>query len=298
MNYFLLFLSASLGAATSAVSRIVKKDTGRISVVSANNAATFFVAWLTIFAFGAISVGSGFFAELKNVPIGYAALYGIAMLTAQFFFLFAVGRGPVSVSTLFYSCGFILPTFWGIVRFHEPVGVLQLVGVALVLLSFVLSMGERKDEGKKADWIWCVFAVSAAACSGTVGIVQKEFSKLSACPLDCFLFVAFAFSSLVGVVLAAALGAWEQRKKGKPERGEVKRALWGGLPLGAIMGASNKLNTYLAGVFESVVTFPCVNGGRIVLTAIVSALLFKEKTALRQKIAVVVGVLAIVFISI
>lgn len=296
MNYFLLFLSAGLGAATSLVSRVVKRDSGKLSVASTSNAATFLIAFLTIALFGACTGGKNFFSALGKAAWGLSLMYGGAMMTAQFLFLLAVGRGPVSVSTLFYSCGFILPTFWGMIRFDEPVTFLGMFGVALVLGSFALST-DRKDEEKKADFLWWLFAVGAAVCSGIVGVAQKEFSALNACSIDGFLFLSFACSTVFGGVLALVL-----KIVGKDgvatEKADWKRAVLGALPLGVIMGCANKLNTYLAGVFESVVTFPCVNGGRIVLTAILSAWIFKEKTALRQKIAVVVGFLGIICISI
>lgn len=297
MNYFLLFVSASLGTLTSLISRFVKKDSDDVSLSSASNAATFLIAFLTIFLFGLFSVGSGFFSSIASVPFFLAALYGVSMAAAQFFFLLAVGRGSVSVSTLFYSCGFILPTFWGAIRFHEPIRLLALLGVALVVASFVLST-KKSDKKEKADALWLVFAIAAAVCSGVVGIAQKEFAAVANCSLDVFLFVAFAISVAFSFLLALTLSFRRGVERKETEKSDCKRALLGALPLGAVMGCANKLNTYLAGKFESIVTFPCVNGGRILLTAVLSALILKEKQTLRQKIAVVVGFLGIIFISI
>ena len=297
MKYFLLFISAGLGASTSLVSRAVKKDANDFFTVSASNALTFLIAFFVILVFGVISLGEGFFTALSSVPIPLALLYGGAMMSAQLFFLLAVGRGPVSVSTLFYSCGFIIPTAWGIFRFDEPLTLLAGLGVALIVCSFVLST-QKKEEEKKADLLWLVFAVLASVCSGIVGISQKEFAPLNACPLDCFLAVSFAFSTRLGLLFAVAIFAANRQGERLEKTEKSNRAFWGALPLGAIMGGANKLNTYLAGVFESVVTFPCVNGGRILLTAILGAWIYREKMTVRQKFAVGVCFLGIIFISI
>lgn len=297
MNYFLLFVSASLGALTSLISRFVKKDSDDVALSSTSNAATFLIAFLTIFLFGQFSIGGDFFSSISRVPFHLAALYGVAMATAQFSFLLAVGRGSVSVSTLFYSCGFILPTFWGAIRFHESIRFLALLGVALVVASFALST-KKSDKKEKSDARWFVFAIVAAVCSGVVGIAQKEFAAVATCSSDVFLFVAFAISAVFSFLLSLTLSARRKGARKRAEKGDFKRALLGALPLGAVMGCANKLNTYLAGKFESVVTFPCVNGGRILLTAVLSAWIFKEKQTLRQKIAVGVGFLGIIFISI
>lgn len=63
------------------------------------------------------------------------------------------------------------------------------------------------------------------------------------------------------------------------------------------MGLANKLNTYIAGGFPSVKTFPIVNGGRILLTTILCTLLFKEKTNLKQKVGIIIGFIAIILIA-
>jgi drug/metabolite transporter (DMT)-like permease len=67
--------------------------------------------------------------------------------------------------------------------------------------------------------------------------------------------------------------------------------------LGGIMGTANLLNTYLAGVFSSVITFPVVNGGRILLTSVLVPFLFKEKTSRLQKTGIILGFIAILLIA-
>ena len=297
MDYFFLIASVSLGTATSLISRIVKKGTRRLCETSATNTVNFFIAFLTIFLLGLLSQKGNFFSGLHAVNWFLAIAYGACLLLAQFFFLLALGRGPVSISTLFYACGFILPTLYGVVRFNEPIRPTQIVGLGLIILSFILSTSLKKD-GKKADFLWLVFVLCALLFSGGIGIVQKEYAFENACPVDNFLFVAVAFTCLFSLLLTIALFIKDRRNGIPRDKTNLKSVLCSSLLLGAVMGTANKLNTYLAGVFTSVITFPVVNGGRILLTTVLGAILFREKTNLRQKIGILCGFIAIVLIAI
>ena len=53
--------------------------------------------------------------------------------------------------------------------------------------------------------------------------------------------------------------------------------------LGGALGGNNLINTHLSGVLPSVITFPIINGGVILVTTIMSKLFFKEKLSLLQK---------------
>lgn len=297
MDYFFLILSVSLGTATSLISRIVKKGTNRLSQTSATNTLNFFIAFLTIFVLGLLSQKGNFFSGLASVNWFLAIAYGACLLFAQFFFLLALGRGPVGVSTLFYACGFILPTLYGVIRFGEDVRPLQIVGLILIVASFILST-ELKSEKKKADFLWLVFVLCALLFSGGIGIVQKEYAAENACPVDNFLFIAVAFTVLFSLLITAILYLLDRKNDAPRSKTNLKRAFYGSLVLGAVMGSANKLNTHLAGVFPSVITFPVVNGGRILLTAVLGAILFREKTNLRQKAGILCGFIGIVLIAI
>jgi drug/metabolite transporter (DMT)-like permease len=112
------------------------------------------------------------------------------------------------------------------------------------------------------------------------------------------LFVAVGFTCLFSLLLTIALFI-KDRKNGIPrDKTNIKSVLYSSLLLGAVMGTANKLNTHLAGVFSSVITFPVVNGGRILLTTVLGAILFREKTNFRQKLGILCGFIAILFIAI
>ena len=65
---------------------------------------------------------------------------------------------------------------------------------------------------------------------------------------------------------------------------------------GVCVAAQNKLSLYLAGVMDSAVFFPIVNGGGLVLMIVASLILFREKMQKRQWIGILLGIVSVVFL--
>ena len=65
---------------------------------------------------------------------------------------------------------------------------------------------------------------------------------------------------------------------------------------GICAAANNKMNLYLSGVMSSAVFFPIVNGGGMILSAITSLFLFKEKFTAEKWIGISLGIVAVVLI--
>ena len=296
MNYFLLAISAVLGGTRSLLTKTIKKDGENNSDTLLRNAIAFFIAFIVITAIGAWESGGW-----NNVPVFMALCYAVFTLGAQVSLMMAVNTGSVAVSSLFYSCGFIIPTVFGIIYYNEGFTALSVIGIIFIIFSFVLSV--KKEENSRFNLKWLLSALSGTVCSGIVGIIQKLFMKECVnSSLNIFLIVAFGFTFIIGLSVTACFKVYEN-KKGIPERisdkGKDIKSLTPiyiviSLALGVILGFSNKLNTFLSGEFPSVISFPVINGGTIVFSALLSAIFLKEKLTIKQKIGLGIGIIAIV----
>ena len=157
------------------------------------------------------------------------------------------------------------------------------------------------EQEKKINFQWLPFALGGLIFSGGTGIVQKEFRAVNPCPMDEFLFFSFGFACLFNALFTCVFYLVE-RKKTLETTNEYKAVtardfIVSATVLGGIMGMANLLNTYLAGVFTSVITYPVVNGGRILLTSALVPFLFKEKTSRMQKTGIILGFIAILLIA-
>lgn len=303
MEYLLLVLTVGLGALKSIMTKLAKTKNTNLRDTTKINLISFSCALVVIFLLGIQDLGSPF-----SVPIWLALFYAVCTLASQLCLMKAVELGPVSISSLFYSCGFIIPTIWGNVFYQEGIHALHIVGIVLIVASFILS--SQFKRGKRISIGWVFAALGGTLFSGLVGVIQKLFTNnYSAFSLNYFLYVAFAFIIAINLLLFLVAQIIDRRKKTvqgpapeeeiteEGEKTKTGRLILFTIFLGCIIGLVNKINTYLSGVFPSIIVFPIINGGAILLSAVLSKFIFKEKLKAIQWVGIMVGILGIVLLA-
>lgn len=64
--------------------------------------------------------------------------------------------------------------------------------------------------------------------------------------------------------------------------------------MSACMAFVMEANLYLSGALPSIITFPCLNGGEILVTMLCSVTIFKEKLSARKILGIAVTIVGIV----
>ena len=289
----ILSLAAALGGSI-AKKYYTDKGPARLSggfvfnAVGCLNAAVILLCWG---GFGQSSV----FTIVLGVAFGaVTALQGITNIAALQF-------GPMSYTSVIISFSTLISSLSGVMFFDESLGWAQIVGMVLMLASFVLAAKSDVDE-KKANLKWLFLCLIAFVATGGIGVMQKVHqSSEYRDELNAFLIIAFVSSAVLCAFFAALMKRHESRfadEKEKKKNG--KRQVWLLLGImiasGACVAVNNKFNLYLSGVMDSAVFFPLVNGGGLVLTTLAAVLLFKEKLSTKQWIGVVLGIASVVFL--
>lgn len=287
-NWILLFSSMTAFLTVNLLQKFYQKKTPQTSFRSyIYTAVTGITAALVIFCFGGVFPLSVYTLLLS---LGYGlvtAAQGIALQRA-------IETGPLSYTMVLISLSSLIPTLSGYFFFHEDLGWVQLVGIALTVVTFVLAVNPQANE-KKGTRLWYVWGAVAFLMTGAIGVMQKiHQSGTHKDELGGFLVVAFLFSFLFSSCLAFV----SYRK----ERGTAKGSL---LPLpmlavlvicGVGVALNNKWNLYLSGVMDSAIFFPVVNGGGLVLVTAGAAVFFREKLAVRQWIGIGCGILSVILL--
>lgn len=286
MNYLLLVVSVLCGVTKNIISKSGKDKFSWPDGLLLSNIVTAAVG-IAVFSVG----GLDFSALASPTIILMALLFGLCTMLSQMLHIIAVKNGSVSVCSLIYSCGFVIPTAFGIFVYNDNLTLLSLLGIIILIVGiyFVSKPTSGSTNGKK----WLIPAFSAMLCSGLVGILQKVYRKTyPERGLDEFLMLAFGFMLVISLVLKLALHNKETAVKPKKNY-----AYWVTMLLLAVsVVTANKLNLYLSGVMSSGIFYPCVNGGCIMITAVASRILFREKLALGQWLGIIGSVVAIVLI--
>lgn len=239
----------------------------------------------------ALMMGGRFIGSLNTDSIILCVVNAITAILAQVFFIRSVAAGSVTVSSLFYACGFIIPTIWGAVYYHEEITALQIVGLLVLCVS--LWLGTQKEESGKKDFSvkWLVLTLLAMFFSGILGVIQKIFSMSEQSHMmNDFLVTAFSIMFLLTLVVYVVTNKGVRKSSPKFYTLAVL--------MGIATGLINMLNIFLAGKLPSIIVFPATNGGIIVATALASAFVFREKLSSRQKLSIILGVISIIVIGV
>lgn len=280
MIYLLMMCSVFCGTGKNMLSKMCKMDN-----VWKFNTTSFLTAFFII---GFSYIGKLAVPEFSVLSVSFAVLYAVLTISGQFFYIKSVEHGSVTVNSLIYSFGFTIPTVLGTVIWHESVSVCTVIGLALMIASLFLgvSAGKEISNGKSI-----IFAFSAMICSGAVGLVQKLYNMLGyKDKINIFLIEAFFVMFLISLLITFKTEKFHKRKE--------KGIVFFPVAMGICIAYANKINIYLSGALPSIVMFPVVNGGCVVLTSIASRLFFSDELTFRKKAAILLGVISIILIVI
>jgi len=197
----------------------------------------------------------------------------------------ALSKGPMNITLLITTSSMIIPTLSGIF-FGEGFSLPKLCGVIVLLFFIYLSLGTGK--GSAFDKSWFLFSLLAFFCQGFIGVMQKihQASQYKEETED-FLLMAFVFSMIYSFFM---LG-----KGVKTTKIENKYKIFS-VACGVFVFAMNYLNLLLSGMLPSQLFFPLVNGSSIIISTLISVLLFKETLTKKQLIGVCGGIACLIAI--
>lgn len=287
-----LWLIASVSGSTARA--VFSKRLGVSAGDSTGGRKAFYKTQALLFLFAAVWIGV-LNAQTMHIPSAETAvlgmLYGILTVLAQWLYTVALGRMPVSVCTTVYSFGFIIPTIFGTIVWHERITFCKILSVELCIAAILLS-SVKADTGHEKTPVGAFLPLLISmAASGGLGIVQKLQQKSTHSPeVGSFLFLAFLLSAAVSMVAAFFC----KKNSVRVFRRES------GIPIvlvGTAMAVANTANTLLAGRLPSVVVFPITNVGVILFSSLVSVFLLKEKLSGKQAFALFLGDTAIILFN-
>ena len=227
-------------------------------------------------------------AQILPYSLGFAAAYTAAIAAT----IFAIKTGPLAISSLILSYSLIIPTMYGFLFRHEPVGLLKCVGIAFLLVSLFLVRNESKGtEEKKVSGKWLFFISVAFVGNGMCSVVQNAQQYRFGGVQNGNFMVAALFISLVALVVLAVIF---ERKTFLPvlRQGSLYAAAEG-----LCNGATNLLVMVIIGMVASSVFFPVLSCGQMILIFVISAVFYKERFIPRQIAGLGCGLAALVLLN-
>ena len=245
------------------------------------------VAWGIIYAFD-------FSFEPKALL--YSLGFGICYATVIVTLTKALAVGPTSITALIQQLSLIGATIWGFAFWNTwdiQKAPLVLSGLALVIISLILSLYTGKKVEQKITVKWFFYAAILFTANAGCAIFQKsEQIALNGKHGSMFMFF--------GVLLAAIVCFVSFLLSSKPNVKKLIKTSWI-FPVGA--GVCNAVGNLFVVLLATTslspnLIYPAIAVGGLAITSIISVFLFKEKLAWWQWVGVVVGAVAVTLLSI
>lgn len=280
MVYIMLAASIASMVMHNGLSNLVSKQyfAGQKDAVRFN----LFMHGLCFVIFGMLTIRGGI--SLYTLALGL--LFGIATALSSIFKMLALTVGPMHITNLFITSSLVVPALSGVVLYREAFSPIKFLLIFLLLFFIYLSMGRKNDT--KIHWKWFLYCTISFLCAGAIGVMQKIHQNSShSGETAAFLATAFLCS-----LLFSAFGARGAATKQPP------RFYGYALICGVCVYAMNHINLILSGILPSQLFFPLVNGSSIVLSSIVSVVVFKETLCNRQAIGLIGGIVTLILFCI
>lgn len=239
---------------------------------------------------------SGFTLPTAQESWLLALCFGVCLAVSSIGYAEAMHNGPFSLTGIINSCNVLIPILIGCIFFREQLLLFHIVGILLLLCTFILPSIGVKGEKKEIRPIWYFQILLSFLGNGFGAVILSAFNKLPA-PGSSDSFMALSFFIGALLILAYLL----VRKVSKPESVIQLPFSWllvGLLAVSALCVFScNSLLIRLAAVYPGSMLFPVYNGISSVLSCLASCLFFRESIDRKKFITILLGIGAVVLLN-
>lgn len=256
------------------------------------NGGFIFTAMVSLFAmfFFLITDQNGYSFPEEMIP--YAILSGILYSTASVLTFEALICGSYVMSMLILSYSLVFSIIYGLFFLHEPATIYTYLGLVIMLLSLYFTRGRREVSEKKASFKWLICITLSVFGSGMYGVMQRvQQIKFNNSCTNEYMVISMALSAIslfvIGVIKEKK-GALSMIKNGFPYAGSA----------GLSNGLTNMLSLMVNLMIPLSIASPTSAGTKIILSFVLSKLMFKEEFINRQVVGILLGIVSIVLLNI
>jgi drug/metabolite transporter (DMT)-like permease len=290
MDYLLILFTACL----LAVQALCFKEFNRTYMKNVASYFLFNCLYFTIvasiFLLSGISIGG-----YHPATIGLGIVFGATFIIAIFCYMKAMESGPFSFTILFNSFGILVPVAAGLLFWNEPVSMIQLVGLILLFATFYLGGASSSSGQQKVSLRWILFCIASFLGNGFVMTITKWHQVLlPGEEMKEFLTIAFGTAAVLSLVFFLIYFYAKKQIVFTLTKIPILSIV---LITGIVTAYGNQLIVYLASRIPSVIQFPAINGGIVILSTIASTFIFKDKLTRNALAGIGLGIVALVLLS-
>lgn len=250
-----------------------------------------FTAMISVFALLFFVVTDKGGITIPPLLWGYGIIGGIFYSTASFMTYIALGCGSFAMSMLILSYSLVFPIGYGLVFLHEKVSVLTVIGILIMLVSIYFVRAKREATGVKVTAKWLVSIFASVVLAGLYSVTQRaHHESLGTGYTNEFMIISLS----VSVIILTIGGIVTDGK-------DIKYVLKYGTVWTLLAGVSNACTNLMGLVLYRYMPIsilsPVRAGAKIIVSFLLSLIIFKEKFEKKQILGVCLGTAALVLLN-
>lgn len=211
--------------------------------------------------------------------------------------LISVRRGAYMMLDVFLMLGVTVPLLLSSMFFNETIRINQWIGLAILFAAVLIMCSYNNQIKEKMSVGSLVLLIICGIANGLTDFSQKMFVKTSPdTGVAVFNFYTYVFSAIVLLIFYAA--AKIRDKSGAHSETDVMRQV--GiyvLIMSVCLFANSYFKTLAAGILPSAKLYPLNQGASLILSSLMSAVLFKEKMTAKCVVGIILSFAALLVIN-
>ncbi len=214
--------------------------------------------------------------SLVSAFLGSVVLFAYTAIS-----FYIIKAGSLSLYTLFLMTGgMIVPFVWGICFLNESISLMQIGGIILITFSIIFSSAEKKKTGIGII-VMCVMVFFLNGFSSVISKLHQTETRYATIGVYDYMFWGNVFRFVMSLVLLLF--------SGKGDKTKVSVSAFVIAFFAAITNALGSLfNLMGASFLPATVLYPLITGGTIVLSAVLEAIVFKEKLITKKLLPIAI----------
>jgi drug/metabolite transporter (DMT)-like permease len=269
---------------SSSIALILKYNDARNGNPLLLLSGNYFIAALISFIYVKVDPNTTISAE----TVVFGVLLAILFVFAFFAFAKAVSAAGTALATVSSRLSVIVPLLLSIVIYDEAPSIYQLTGIVIAIFTIILFYFSLKSDGSKKlhiiDYFYLLAVLLGIGLNDFAMKIFQQWRPMTEKPY--FMMIIFSAATIYTFIILI-----------------IKRIPLEGVVLirGGILGVPNMFSTFFIllalAQLPAIVVYPVTNIGIILLTTIGAAVIWKEKLNLYGKLALISGIIAILFLG-
>lgn len=228
-----------------------------------------------------------------------SALAGVGTAAFTVSWLLSVRKGAYMLVEVFVLLSITIPIILCNVLFGEPISIVQWIGIALLVVAGYIMCTYNQSLNGKITLGAILLLILISVSNGAVSFSHKLFSNTIANGnAALFNLLTYIFAA---IALSACAVVFRKAEKGESEHRGIVKTVQPILIYVAVMAVCLFLHSFFdtlaATKLDAVYMFPLHNGGALILSMLMSTIIFKEKINAKCIIGVCMAFAALLIIN-